>query len=278
MSFAKKNKSFNLSPLTKMIREEAGKLVKEQVGKNSFNKWALDLLKSEYGSQIPASINVGNVIDFLQGSKFKLKPEEFEARKTIPASYASLLNQFKNRDNGRSIPSDSEVVPDDEEQEDKLSYRQGDVPLDVIGQEMGMTKMGAAKKIDAAAAKLQRLAGGGDEDDGVATMLANVDKARQSAAADYLVLLNASKGNVNSFLKAIQAAKLVNIEDDIGMVSNIEKSAIKELYNSLKTHGRDVAMEMLISDAESDPSDRIWKTFQAAVARKASPRRKKGEV
>jgi len=270
-------KSANLT-ISKLIKEEARKIISEQA-KIPFDKWALHILQRDFGDSIPSTITAHNVVNFLQGSKFKLSDEEFQARKSIPASYVGLLNQYKNRDTGESIadePVANEAEP--ESDEDKLTYASGDVPLNVIGQEMGMTKMGAKKKIDAATEKLNRLAADDDRDNGVANMLSGIDKARVDGAKDYLLLLAASKGNVNSFLKALESSKLCNIENDIGRVSNNEKQAIKELFTSMKTHGIDVATEMLISDLEEDPAQRIWQTYQAVVARKASPRKKKAQA
>lgn len=272
--------------VAKIIREEAKKLLSEQpVGKkNSFEAWALKKLKDEFGTSVPPTVNVGNVVSFLQGSKFKLSPEEFEARKNINTSYQSLLNQFKNRDSGKAIPSDEEEqVPGEDEDgsgeaelpTSKLTYRSGDVPLEDIARELGgITKMGVSKKIDDSLRKVKDLGAGGDDP---GAMLAKIDAARQQGALDYVNLLAASRGNVNAFLKALEASKLVKLANDVGVVTDNEKKAIKALADTIKTHGKDVAMEMLISDAEdNDPTDRIWKTYQAVVARKASPRRKRG--
>ena len=280
-------KKFATGIVAKIIREEAKKLVSEQaVGnnkKNSFEAWALKKLKDEFGASVPASVNVGNVVSFLQGSKFKLTPEEFEARKNINTSYQSLLTQFKNRDSGKAIPSDEEEAVSDTDEDggsedlptSKLTYRSGDVPLEDIARELGgITKMGVSKKMDDSLRKIKDLGAGGDDP---SAMLAKIDAARQQGALDYVNLLAASRGNVNAFLKALEASKLVKLANDVGVVTDNEKKAIKALSDTIKTHGKDVAMEMLISDAEdNDPSERIWKTYQAVVARKASPRRKRG--
>lgn len=267
--------------VAKLIREEAAKLVKEQK-KVNFETWALDKLKSEYPNQIPASINVGNVVAFLQGSKFKLSPEEFEARKQVNTSYQSLLTQFKNRDSGKAIASDEEdqvAAAEDEESgespADKLKYRSGEVPLEDIARELGgITKMGASKKIDDSIRKMKALGAGNDEQQGA--MLAKIENARQEGAKSFVSLLAASRGNIPAFLKALEATKLVKLANDVGMVDEGEKKALKALYDSIKVNGPEVGMEMLISDLEdNDPQDRIWKTFQAVVARKASPRRKR---
>ncbi len=254
----------------KILREEAKKIVSE-AGKNKFETWALNYLKKNYAEILPSTITTANVLDFLNGSKFKLSPEEFEARKKVNTSYKSLLNQYKTKGSLPDIDDEQDVGHDEEPLTTKQAgkkYASGEVPLDDIAAELGnITKMGVSKKIDDALAKLKVLGAGSDE--GIDNT--RIDAARASAANDYVKLLTLSKGNVNTFLKALEAAKLTNLSRDIGIVDNREKKAIASLYNVIKSSGPEAAKEMLIADLEdNDLDERLWKTYQAVVAKKAN--------
>jgi len=271
--------------VAKIIQEEAKKIVLREAPKVkiSFEDWALNHLKSNYGDKLPSSINKGNVVAFLQGSKFKLTPEEFEARKNVNTSFKSLENQYKLRGKVADLPdltsNQQDAEEGDEEQQavsSKLDYRSGAVPLEDIARELGdITKMGVSKKIDDALGKLQRF---GVDRAGENNLNSKITRAREDGAKEFVDLLVASRGNISAFLKALEANKMVKLALDVGQDLDDEKKALKSLYDSIKTNGNDkeLGIEMLLSDIEdNEPSERVWKTYQAVVARKASPRKNK---